>query len=229
MTKKIWLEGHQFDLQELAQLLASGDTRVVRDGDRFYLTSPEIDNPPEGVEYYDAAEKLLVRINGLGRLSTSDFRPVALSGECTEGESEHLFIRVRPLEIRMGMGNPTVTVTNSDGNVVPDQPSPWPDRFALAASNSDLAEVLQIMGQPEPLGWSDLYNVFEIIEHSDSRSEKMHRLPGMTKASVSRFTGTAGPRRHARPTGVHRNPMSLAEGRDFANRLVIAWMSTLGR
>ena len=29
MTKKVWLEGHPFDLQALAELLSSGDPRVV--------------------------------------------------------------------------------------------------------------------------------------------------------------------------------------------------------
>lgn len=129
MTKKVWLEGHLFDLQDLASLLASGDTRVVREGDEFYLTSFDIDNPPQGVEYYRAAEQVLISVNGLGRVNKSDFRPVALSGRCTEGDSQHVFIRVPSIQNRARMGTPTVAVTNSDGTVVPNEPSPWPGRF----------------------------------------------------------------------------------------------------
>ena len=44
---------------------------------------------------------------------------------------------------------------------------------------------------------------------------------------MKRFTGSTQPHRHARPSGVHANPMSLAEGRDFVNGLVIKWMQSL--
>ena len=49
MTTKAWLEGHQFDLADLAELLASGDVRVEHDDseDAYHLTAPEIDNPAE--------------------------------------------------------------------------------------------------------------------------------------------------------------------------------------
>jgi hypothetical protein len=58
-TKKVWLEGHPFDLQALAELLPSGDTRVVREDDQFYLTSSDIENPPNGVKPYAVAIALL--------------------------------------------------------------------------------------------------------------------------------------------------------------------------
>jgi len=35
MTVKAWLEGHQFDLEDLVQLLPSGDVRVVREDDAY--------------------------------------------------------------------------------------------------------------------------------------------------------------------------------------------------
>jgi hypothetical protein len=226
MTKKVWLDGHPFDLEDLADLLESGDTRVVREGDRFYLTSHNIDNAPQGVEYYDAAGQLITKINGLGHIYKPDFRPVTLSGECTEGGLRHFFVAALPVEIRIGMGSPTVTVTDSDGNTVPPEPSPWPARFALAASHPAVAEVLDIMGQHTALEWPHLYNVFEIIKDSVSPT-KVHQLGSVTRNTVSRFTGSAQPHRHARPSGVHPNPMSLAEGRDFVSKLVTAWMTTL--
>lgn len=75
MTVKAWLEGHEFDLHDLAELLSSGDIQVVREGDDHYLTAPEIDNPPETNRFDKPAERLIVRINGLGRAKSADFRP----------------------------------------------------------------------------------------------------------------------------------------------------------
>lgn len=42
MATKAWLEGHMFDLEDLAALLPSGDVRMVKEGDRFYLTAAEL-------------------------------------------------------------------------------------------------------------------------------------------------------------------------------------------
>jgi hypothetical protein len=57
VTVKAWLEGHQCDLQDLAELLSSGDVRVVREDDSYYLTSPKIDNPPQGATFYEALRR----------------------------------------------------------------------------------------------------------------------------------------------------------------------------
>jgi hypothetical protein len=45
MTMKAWLEGHEFDLEDLARLLPTDDVRVIKEGDGFYLTAAELDNP----------------------------------------------------------------------------------------------------------------------------------------------------------------------------------------
>jgi hypothetical protein len=49
VTVKAWLEGHQFDLEDLAQLLATGDVRVVQDTDEdgYYLTHPRSTTRPK--------------------------------------------------------------------------------------------------------------------------------------------------------------------------------------
>jgi hypothetical protein len=84
VTTKAWLQGHQFDLQDLAELLVTGDVRVVHDVEEgsYYLAAPQIDNPPEGTTLYDVAQRLLAHINGIGRVNKADdFRPVQLTGQ----------------------------------------------------------------------------------------------------------------------------------------------------
>ena len=99
---KAWLEGHQFDLEDLAQLLATGDVRVVQDTDEdgYYLTAPEIDKPPETNRFDIPAERLIVRANGLGRAKSADFRPVKFSGKCTTPDGRNLHFAAANLESR---------------------------------------------------------------------------------------------------------------------------------
>ncbi len=149
----------------------SGNTAMIRSrySTHYYLAFHEIDSPSEDEKFYQAAERLLLRINGLGRVENQNFRPVALSDEYTTSDGRrHTVLRPAPAQIRVNVGRvnvgrPTVTVARPDGTVVPDPPSPWPDRFAAAASNPDLAEALEVLGKPENVWWSDLYWVFEII------------------------------------------------------------------
>lgn len=62
MSVKAWLEGHQFDLDDLVALLSTGDTRVVKDGDAYYLLSAEIDSRPAGVPFYEVAPRFFGRL-----------------------------------------------------------------------------------------------------------------------------------------------------------------------
>ncbi len=84
---KAWLEGDLHDLQMLAHLLAEGDTRVIRDPEKgaYYLTAPEIDKPPSGTAFYEAAKNLVARVNGFARVANTGFRPVKLDGGFSEG------------------------------------------------------------------------------------------------------------------------------------------------
>jgi hypothetical protein len=198
MAMKAWLTGHEFDLQDLVELLPSGDVRVVQEGNGYYLTAPEIDNPPEGMAFHDAAARLITRFNGLARVKNPSFQPVALSDEYTGEEGDHIVVRAVSLQSRARLGTPAVTVTRPDGTTVPDSPSPWPDRFAAAASHPDFAEALEVLGKPNPVWWSDLYWVFEIICDAISGRDKLYEFDWATRTEVSSFTGSAQKARHAR-------------------------------
>jgi hypothetical protein len=72
---KAWLAGHEFDLDDLVDLLPSGDTRVVKDSEGYYLTSKEIDSRPDGVPFYEVAPRVLQRVNGLARAKNPSTDP----------------------------------------------------------------------------------------------------------------------------------------------------------
>jgi hypothetical protein len=82
---KARLDGHEFDLQDLADWLASGNIRVMKDDVGYYLSAAVIDNPPEGKTFYEAAQDLLPIVNGIGSLKSAKFRPVKLDGRYQHG------------------------------------------------------------------------------------------------------------------------------------------------
>ena len=222
------------DLQVLAVLLPTGDVSVVRDGDDYYLTAPEIDNPPQGVHYYDAAASVLQRVNGLARASDPSFRPVSLNGKYGERGSYDQVISPKSIEVRTQFGTPTVTVTRPDGTVIPAPPSPWPNRFAVSDTNADVAEALAIMASAEPLGWDDLWKLFEIIREA-VKPATIVGLGWITADDLNSFKESSnhpdvsgeGARHARRPGTPQHRAMPIAEGRSIASGLVTGWLKSL--
>jgi hypothetical protein len=235
VTTKAWLEEHQFDLADLAELLASGDVRVEHDDheDAYYLTAPEIDNPAEPNRFDIPAERLRVRINGLGRARSADFRPVTLSGKYTNADGDHMFVAAAQLEARVRL-TATAVFLGPDGQPKPDPPSPWPGRLVLADTDPEVAEALNIMGRFQPLGWAELYKVHEVIRDA-IRPKKIYELGWATQSDDSALTGSANradvsadEARHARNSGPPpTRTMSLAEGRSYVSDLVRKWLDLL--
>jgi hypothetical protein len=234
-TVKAWLEGDPFDLQDLADLFAGGDVRVVRDDgeDAYYLTAPEIDNPPEPGSTNQSAEVIIKRLNGLARTHMGDFRPVRLSGKYTDPAGKHVFVASFALELRARL-SATAVVVGSDGQPLSDPPSPWPARLALARVDPDVSQVLDIMGRNESLSWDQLYKVHEIIRVAvkpdsitgygwvDDATDSAFR------ASANRADVSGDDARHARNSGVPpTRTMSLGEARSFIGDLVTKWLNHL--
>jgi hypothetical protein len=237
MTIKAWLEGQQFDLQDLAELLAEGHVRVVHDDaeDAYYLTAPEIDNPPAGSEFYDVAQRLLIHINGIGRVSKADFQPVQLTGKYgTPSGGQHVVAAALLSEIRLH-AHAAGVVTGTDGQPVPPEPSPWPERLMLADTNEHVARALKLMNSAEPLQWAELYKVHEIIRR-DVKPKKFDEIGWTTKArdrafgaSADRYDVSGDAARHA--VDKHAEPpketMTISEGRSYISDLVAKWLDSL--
>ena len=233
---KAWLEGDAIDLLTLTQLFCESDVRVLHDADEdaYYLTAPEIDNPPDGTSFYDAAGRIMQLVNGMGCVGSANFRPVRLNGKYgTPDGGHHAVVAAVNLEVRIGL-HASGVVNGPDGQPMPDPPSPWPARFALADTNELVARALRFMSF-EPLGWVELRKVHEIICR-DIEPKKLDRLGWTTKARDRAFTGSAdrydvsgdaarhAVDRHAEPP---QHTMTFDEGRDYIRALVTQWLDSM--
>ncbi|MGH3669146.1 MAG: hypothetical protein ACRDSH_00705 [Pseudonocardiaceae bacterium] len=229
---KAWLEGHQFDLEALAELLPTGDIRVEGDGNGgFYLIANEIDNRPAGVPFYEIAPVILQRINGLARVKNASYRPVWLSGRYQEGDKRHQVVQLGTAECRV-QARPLIPLI--DGAPVASRPPPGQRYTALASVDVDVAQVLEIMGRPEARNWVDLYKVYEIIEYTGQLKVAMVGA-GISFNQMSLFVRTAchpdagGPEaRHGRSKqDPPEKPMPIGRARKMIGELVVAWMDML--
>lgn len=209
MTVKAWLEGHEYDLDDLIELLSSGNTRVVKDNDGYYLTSTEIDDRPTGVPFYEVAAQVLRRVNGLARAKNPQYRPVRLAGRYHDGDRPHTVVPIGTVEARARIYAAAVVISD-EATRVPQLPANGPQFVSLATAHPDVAEALALMGQPEPLGWVEMWKVYEVVRDNIKPSDIV-ALGWFTRAEVSGFgaganrpdvSGTSA--RHARMGGRHR-------------------------
>ena len=141
MTTKAWLEGHRFDLETLATLLPSGDVRVIEENEKYYLSSPQLDNLPPGETFFGVARELLTLVNGVGVLMAPGFSPVELTDRYDQDDGVHVVGATARL-VGRGHMTATATVLDAHGNPKPPPPPPAPAYISLAAGNQDVAEVL---------------------------------------------------------------------------------------
>jgi hypothetical protein len=250
VTAKAWLKGHQFDLDALAELFPTGDVRVVKEGENYYLTAPEIGSPPHGRTFYEVAPEVLQYVNGLARaMRPNEYRPVELTGRYQVGETRHQVVRLGCAESReqalpitavaasasievRGRIAAVATVTRPNASA-PQSPLAGPRYLALAAQYPDVAESLTIMGAAEP-NWMELYKIYEIVR-DNIKPASIEDKGWATKQELSTFTGSANrpdvsgaDARHARMSGgPPARTMSIQQARNFVGNLVVRWINDL--
>lgn len=221
MRRKVWLEGDRYYLQPLPDRLYDGDTVVHREDNEYVLTSTEIDAAPDDQEANEIAAKLIRRINAIGRIHDSNFRPMKLSRYTNEsGQSVNTgAIAVTLRGLRFGDAS---------------YPVGAPDYLALAESNSHVSRVLTIFARNDDLDWYDLYKIHEIIERDigqkiDERGWATAAQRRAFTASANRYDVSGDAARHAVDIGSEspKATMTLREGGDFISKLTTKWLDSL--
>jgi hypothetical protein len=182
-----------------------------------------------GDEGHQRAEQTVREMNGAARVLDSSFRTVHLVGRYKRGSFVQIVVS-DTLEIR---SHATVSgIVGAGSGQAPPPPDPVGPKFvALADTSPPVAEVLAILGTPAPLGWFELYKLYEIVRH------EMDPIPAgwTSNADLKAFTASANRHdvsgadaRHARSSGQPpRRTMALADARGYIMRLTHQWLASL--
>jgi len=234
MPWKAWLEGHEFDLETLVDLFKAGDPGVGQDSSEgYFLESSALVDSSDQLDQ-GAAQALLRRVNGIARAADQSFRPVRLRGRYTAPDgttSVVIFADVAEGRSRAFAG--TVLING----VAPPEPPPKGPRYArLADQDADVADILRVLGQPDPLDWYDVYKVWEIVEHAVGGAKQVVARGWASKADAERFTASANhpgisgdEARHARMKGAPGadRTMLMSEADSWIRRLAATWIESL--
>ena len=191
-----------------------------------------MESPPTEEQYHDVARRLIDRINGLACVLHPGFTPVELTDAYQHDDAVSVVLGTAHLRIRKPIVSGTGVAINPDAYQAPPPTQPGPGYLALAAKDSDLAEVLRIMAAAPH--FPELYKVMEIIEATGCMATAM-KAAGISRNRMTNFTRTADHQaasgdhsRHARSkTQPPPKPMSITEARAMIGNVVTAWMLSL--
>jgi len=203
-----------------------------RDGERFYLGSPEFDATPDHREVGQLALEYLAVLNGAAVLEwgSSARIDVDLVEEVRDPLPNILcFDWVEEVDV---MEEVVATLHNPDGSVAETSSTPnfgpW---VRLTQQHASARTVLAYLADPE-LGWLGLWNVYEIIRQ-DLGGEKEIATRGYAPATeLDRFRRTANSPSASGPGarhGVERgappsDPMTLSTARELIRALSRVWL-----
>jgi len=153
---KAWHEGHVSDLESLGGLFRVGDPLVAKDAsDTYYLESPVLQDSNDKLDQ-NATEVLVRRINGVARVAEQGFRPVHLSGRYTAPDGTMNVLAIAGTAESRSRAWGSWAAVRGIGVPAP-MPPPKGSRYVrLAEQEADVADVLRVLGQPDPLDWYEI-------------------------------------------------------------------------
>jgi hypothetical protein len=234
MAWRALIEGDIFDLEALSVLFPAGDPLVAQSASgTYYLESVALEDSKGQIDL-NAARALIKRINGIGRVIDPGYQPVLLTDQYTASDGS-VTVALPTATLRLRPKLQATAVVTRNGVPVPPPPPKAPRYAKLAEQDSEVADALRVLGQPDPLDWYDIYKVWEIVEHAVGGSRQVEKRGWVTKADIDRLTASANhpgisgdEARHARMKGTPgaKAVMSMSEADSLVRRLVANWIES---
>jgi hypothetical protein len=164
------LQGHQPDLENLSEWLASPDLNVKKEGEYFYLRSSEFAPLADADAVHHRAIELLEIVSGASTLRSRSYLPVELDTVAWTDEEGKL---------RLLVGS-SVTVK---WRVLAAQPSTGIESLvSLAREDKRVADVLHFFQNGD---WHSLYKAWELVGDALDMQAECELLPRRPKLRTS--------------------------------------------
>ena len=219
MQWRVYVEGDDSSLERLAILLHGMDVELQFDTEHPYLHGGAISEAIDAHSALERASELLPRLNAVGRLDSSSFRPVQVGSRVSDGTGPHtVFARAH---------------LSGEGHLFAGgDPGPALTAALLETARSDahFAQAVELFGSSPDLGWGDLYKIYELLEHS--AEGRLRERVGISKAQEDAFTASANDAgisgiqaRHAIPRKQQaKRSMTNREAQEFMRQMLAAWL-----
>lgn len=240
---QVQIRGWGSDLEHLARHFQSQPYRVTkdeRDGGFFY-ESDAFASCSTSEEVLALAEKEFCVLSGVLKLSRGSHEPLRAGAVYKRNAAggRDVFVHLHDtLQIRAELGEVTVMVTDSQGNVV-TKPAPPPRTIAiarLAVTDGAVAKAMRLLSAADSHSWVGLYRIYEVVEADVGGEPALKKRGWGSAGDLKRFKHSANSvaiagdsARHGKEvTSPPANPMPLEEATAYVTYVVSAWLSSKG-
>jgi hypothetical protein len=219
------LVGETIDIEDLKFGLRLSPWKIIKEQDRFFLTSAILDSLNDSEEVIAEAEEYLELLNGSANIFYYNHRNVHTGSLIKEDDNGGRNITVFPgaAEIRTRLRG-TLSVAGQNLDNSPTTTEEWINK---AANNEKVRDALRFFNNKT---WWGLYKVFDVIQEEEGY-KNLSKFA--SKDEINRFHQTAQSRdaigddaRHGKKIAPPPNPMNLKEGHQFVKSLFENWVKS---
>jgi hypothetical protein len=240
---QIQIQGWASDLEHLARHFTTLPMRVTEDEREggFLYESSAFASCTTSQEVLDVADREFAVLSGVLKLVRESHEPLRSGAVYRRNAAggRDVFVHIREtLQLRVELGDVTVTVTDSQGNVV-TKPSPPPRIILLAqlaASDAAVAKAFRLHADEGSKSWVGLYRIYEVVEADVGGQAALAKRSWGSASDLKRFKHSANSVTVAGDTARHgkeiekppKHPMSLDEAAAFVGYVLQAWLASKG-
>lgn len=239
---EVSLQGRDGDLRYLARYFTSPPTVIVRSEfeSSYVLRMDAFSACKESTGVLELAERQLVILSGILKLERNSPETLRVGAVFRRrGGGRDVFIHVRDtLRITLETGEPVVTVTDAEGNVVsaPEAPAPAVRIAALCAHYPAVAKVIRLIAAPDSRTWVGLYRIYEVLESDVGGQAALVQKSWGSATDQDRFKHSANSVTVAGDNARHgkehnappKNPMTIEEASVYVDGLLRGWLVSKG-
>jgi hypothetical protein len=240
---QVQIHGWASDLEHLARHFASTPQRIVKD-DRdggFLYESESFEACHKSDDVLKLANDELRVLSGVLKItrdSPESLRTGAVYKSNASGGRD-VFVHIQEtLNVRVEMGEVTVTATDSEGNMI-TRPTPPPRTVAitrLAVADPSVAKAMRLVASPDHKSWVGMYRIHEVIEADIGGEHALKKCGWGSARDLKRFKHSANSVTVAGDAARHgkeldtppTNPMSCDEAAAYLNYVLQSWLSSKG-
>lgn len=240
---QVQIQGSASDLEHLARHFTLPPAIIVKDdrGGGYLYESIAFAACSTSGDVLAVADEELSVLSGVLKLTRDSHEPLHTDAvyRLNSAGGRDVFVHItETLQIRCEVGEITVTVTDSQGNVV-TRPSPPPRTVllaGLATIDVAVAKAMRLLSAPDSKSWVGLYRLHEVIE-ADVGGERALKKRGWGSArdlkrfkhSANSVTVAGDAARHGKELELPpTHPMSEGEAIAYANYVLQAWLTAKG-
>lgn len=229
----VQLQGEQFDLQELKEILLGHDPCIIEEDSNFYVTSKAWDQLQDSSEVHNQAKSLIQLLDSAAYIHFRDTGPLTIGNivRIDDDGRKHSFVSVEESVHARDWARATAVGANNQP-IESTTEHQIIKVLRVSTHHAVAADALKFLRKGD---WVSLYKTYEIVQDEVHGKEEIIRRGWLTSQSISRFKQMAQSRqalgdeaRHASRKFIPpKKPMSIHEARAIIADLLLKWIDSL--